>query len=179
MTPRNGEKCIHVRWIPEGVNGHDCSSFVRDRRFSPIGIQVEGDRININKDGICSHIANRVGCGDERERRHNDFVPRSNTESNDAEVEGGSSGADANGVGRTVVNGNRLLKFLKLWAQAQTGTALYLGYGFYFRQGYVKCRERNFHADHSGLDVRFRSRSAPKGTEASVSTILSAACPSP
>src|SRR5580704_4720810 len=65
MTPRNGEKRIHVRWIPEGVNGHDGSSLVRDRRFSPLWIQVESDRININKDGICAHVTNRIGYSDE------------------------------------------------------------------------------------------------------------------
>src|SRR5580692_2186901 len=67
MTPRNAEKRIHIRWIPEGVNGHDCSSFVRDRRFSPIRIHVEGDWINVNKDWTCSHVANRIGYSDEGE----------------------------------------------------------------------------------------------------------------
>ena len=61
MTPRNGEKRVHVRRISKGVNGNDCSGFVRDRRFSLLWIHVERDGININKDGICSHIANRVG----------------------------------------------------------------------------------------------------------------------
>jgi hypothetical protein len=67
MTPRNGEKRIHVRWIPDGVNGRDYSSLVRDRRFSPIRIQVEGDRINANKDWTCSQVTNRIGYSDEGE----------------------------------------------------------------------------------------------------------------
>jgi hypothetical protein len=120
MTARNGEKRIHVRWISEGVNGNDCSGFVRDRLFGPLWIHVESDGINVDKDGICSHIANRVGDSDEGEGRYNDFVPRSYTESKHAKVEARSSGAYADGVGNTRVSGNGVLEFFELWAQAQT-----------------------------------------------------------
>src|ERR1039458_8433905 len=179
MTARNGEKRIHVRWISEGVNGNDCSGFVRDRLFGPLWIHVESDGINVDKDGICSHIANRVGDSDEGEGRYNDFVPRSYTESKHAKVEARSSGAYADGVGNTRVSGNGVLEFFELWAQAQTCTAQHLHDSFYFCRRYVRRGERNLHGDQSGLDVRFRSRSAPRGTEVNISTILSAACPSP
>src|SRR5258708_9401698 len=117
MTPSNGKKRVHVRWISEGVNGNDHSGFVRDRRFSPLRIHVESDWININEDRICSHIANRIGCSDEGERRHNNLVPWSYAESKHAKVEAGSSGANANSVGSTRVDGNGVLKFFELWAQ--------------------------------------------------------------
>src|SRR6202040_1725604 len=99
------------------MNGNDHFGFVRDRRFSPLRIYVESDRININEDGVCSHIANRIGCSDEGERRHNHFVPRLYIESKHAKVEGGSSGAHTNSVGSTRISGNGVLKFFKLWAQ--------------------------------------------------------------
>src|ERR1039458_4533097 len=116
MTARNGEKRIHVRWISEGVNGNDCSGFVRDRLFGPLWIHVESDGINVDKDGICSHIANRVGDSDEGEGRYNDFVPRSYTESKHAKVEARSSGAYADGVGNTRVSGNGVPRIFRALA---------------------------------------------------------------
>src|ERR1700733_4426270 len=120
MTPRNCEKRIHVGWITKGVNGNDCPGLVRDRLFNPLWIQVESDWININKDGACSHIADRIGHGDEGERRHNYLVPRSYLERQHAKGEAGGSPAYADGGRRTRVNGDRALKFFELGAQAQT-----------------------------------------------------------
>ena len=111
MTARYDGKGVHFCRISEGVNRNNCSGFVRDRRFSLLWTHVESYGINVDKDGICSYIANRVGDSDEGERRHKHVVPRLYTESEHAKVGACSSGADADGMGRTRVNGNGLLEF--------------------------------------------------------------------
>src|ERR1700722_7263513 len=116
MTPGNGEERIHVRGISEGVNGKDCFGFLRDRRFSLSWIHVESDGINIYKDGICSDIANRIGCSDKGERWHNHFFSQSYIQCKDAKVEACSSGAHSNGEGGTRITGDSLLKLFELWA---------------------------------------------------------------
>src|ERR1700691_1885693 len=169
MTPCNREECIHIRRMSERVNGNDCLRFVRDRSFCLLWIHVESERININKDGICSNVANGVGCRDEGERRHNHFILRPYAESMHAQVKGGSPGAYANGVRSTRINGNGALKFFEFGAHTQARTVQHLHHSVYFCRRYVRCREWNLHVDDSGMDARFHSRSASSGREVNIS----------
>src|ERR1700687_2993826 len=88
---------------PDLMDDEDCLGAVGDRTLGPIGIQIEGERINIHENRPCPCVYDRIGGSNERQAGAEHFVARTNPRGHKCEVQRGCAGGNGNGFGSTYV----------------------------------------------------------------------------
>ena len=67
-------KRVHVGRQPDLVHGHDRLRALGDRALGRRGVEVVGQRVDVGEDRRRAALPDRVGGGDERQRRDDDLV---------------------------------------------------------------------------------------------------------
>ena len=74
VAPRDLEERVHLGRASERVDHQERAGARRDRRFDPLGVDVEHDRIDVDEHGRRPLVAHGIGCRDEGERGHDHLV---------------------------------------------------------------------------------------------------------
>ena len=75
------------------------------------GIDIEGERIDINEDRFCPCVHDRVGGSNERQAGAEYFVSRTNPRGHECQVQSGRAGGNSHGFRRAHVLGKAPLEF--------------------------------------------------------------------
>ena len=67
MPLRDRLKGIHLRGYAKGVDHHDCTRAWSDGLFDADRIEIERERVNLDKDWCSAHLVNGARYGDEGE----------------------------------------------------------------------------------------------------------------
>src|ERR1039458_562174 len=90
----DGLKSVHFRGEAEGVDDEDGAGAGRDGPLDAGGREVEGDGVDLRKDGRGADLEDRVGYCNECERGNDDLVAFADAEGEQSEMKAGGAGAD-------------------------------------------------------------------------------------
>ena len=96
----SGDEGVHVGRQAELVHRHDRLRALGDRALGRGGVEVVGQRVDVGEDRRRAALPDRVGRGDERQRRHDDLVAGADAGDVEREVQRGGAVGRRHGVGR-------------------------------------------------------------------------------
>ena len=103
---------VHVGTLAEEMHRNDRPGERRDCVFDLLRVDVERPRIDINEHGLRAQPPDGAGRGEEREARHDDFVPFADVEGHQREEDGIAARSTGDGVLRAGECGDRFFELL-------------------------------------------------------------------
>ena len=101
------------------------------------GIEIEGDAVDLRKDGRGAHLQDGIGHGDKSEGGNDDLVALADAQGEQSQMQAGGAGADGYGVGHGVIVGQCGFKGRQFRAEAEVRRAQNGGDGIDLRLGDV------------------------------------------
>ena len=94
------------------MDGQEGLGTGRDGRLDFVRVDVEGQGVDVDEDGLGVEAMDDAGRGEEGERRGDDFVAGADIQGHEGDEQGVRAGRDADGVGGAGIGGHGLLEFL-------------------------------------------------------------------
>ena len=107
---------IHVGHLAEEVNGQDGLGARCDGRLDFMRVDVEGQGVDVDENGLGVEAVDDAGRGEEREGRGDDFVAGADVQGHEGDEQSVRAGGDADGMGGAGIGGHGLLEFLDFGA---------------------------------------------------------------
>ena len=123
---------VHIGRNAKGVDNQNGAGARRDGAGHGGGIEVEGDGVNLGKDGRGANLENCVGHGHKCKGGHDYLVAFADAEREQSEMETGGAGADGYGIGHGVISGQGGFKGWKLGSKAEVRRTQNCGDGIDF-----------------------------------------------
>jgi hypothetical protein len=123
MSIGDGSQRLHIGGNSKRMDHEDGARAGRNRAIHCLRVEVQGNGVDLSKHWRGTHVMHDVGDGQKSERGQNHFVPGTDAEGKQSEMEGGGSGTDHDRVRHRVIAGKLGLKGREFGAHAELGRA--------------------------------------------------------